>query len=314
MGGDLTEGSFPRGVFAPVLTPFLSEELDLAGLCEHVRLVLEEGPHGIVVGGSGGEFLALTLSERHQIAEVALAAVGGAKPTIVAVAAYATREVVELARHAEGSGATALLVTAPYLMRPPQAAVRRHFAALRDATDLPLMLYNTPAATGIEFSRQELEYLVDEGIFQAIKMSFPEAYRLRDLKLALGDRAAVYCGHDGSALESLVSGADGWISCVPVLFPRRAVELWDAVQDGADLGTLRELWGRLLPFVRLLYEADAKVAGDPHWLEITKAAANMLGHPVGECRAPLGPLAPSHRACVARLLEELATPAPATIP
>jgi 4-hydroxy-tetrahydrodipicolinate synthase len=274
-------------VFAPIVTPLNNDGLDVGATIEHVRRVAAEGPHGIVVGGSGGEFIAMSLDERRTLAEIVSETLEGSLPTIVCVAAFATRDVVALAHHAEATNADALLVTAPYVMRPTKAAVRRHFDALREAVDLPLMLYNTPAATNIDFSLNDLEAFVDAGVFQAIKMSFPEAYRLRDLKQSLGDRAAVYCGHDGSALESMIVGADGWISCVPVCFPARAVRLWDSVQRRDPLESLLKQWRSLLPFVRFLYEPDTKVEGEPHWLETTKRVLELLGHPVGPPRPPL---------------------------
>lgn len=282
---------FPRGIFAPLVTPFAADGIDERATADHTRASVAAGVHGLVVGGSGGEFIGMTLAERMRFAEVVAEEAGGQLPMISCVAAYATDETLALAKHAERLGADAVLATAPYVMRPPRTAVHRHLHALREATALPTMLYNTPAATGVEFSLPEIEELVDAGVLQAVKMSFPEAYRLRDLKASLGDRAAVYCGHDGSALESLLVGADGWISCIPVCFPRRAVELWESVLAEAPLGELLAAWHELLPFVRMLYEPDAKVHGDPHWLEITKLALELLGQPVGPPRAPLGRLA-----------------------
>jgi 4-hydroxy-tetrahydrodipicolinate synthase len=302
---------FPRGVYAPVATVFSDDDLDVDATVEHVRMVAARGPHGILVGGSGGEFIAMSLDERLKLTEAVADVCGQSLPFIVGVAAFATRDVLQLARHAEAVGATAVLVTAPYLARPQPAAVRRHFDALRGAIELPIMLYNTPAQVGVSFSRQEIERLVDDGVLQAVKMSFPEAYRLRDLKATLEDRAAVYCGHDGSALESLIVGADGWISCIPLCFPERAVRLWDAVAQREPLDSLLEQWYQLLPFVRFLYEDDAKINGDPHWLETLKSTLTMLGHPVGLPRAPLGALPPIWEEQLRRILADLGELRPA---
>lgn len=277
---------FPRGVFAPIVTPFGGESIDREATIRHVAMVAAGEPHGILVGGSGGEFIAMNVEERLELTETVAGALAGGLPMIVCVASFATHEVLRLAAHAEASGARGLLVTPPYVMRPSKPAVMRHLSALREAIDLPIMLYNTPIATGVEFSLQELVALVDADVLHGVKMSFPEAYRLRDLKATLGDRAVVYCGHDGSALESLLVGADGWISCIPVCFPGRAIALWDGVRRNDPLPQLLERWRELLPFVRLLYEPDTKVDGDPHWLEIMKTALELMGHPVGAPRPP----------------------------
>ena len=282
----------PRGVFAPLVTPFTDDGgLDFDAARRHAAVTAAAGVHGLTVAGSGGEFVSMTIPERRAYTEAVANAIDPETvPMLVCVAAYATHETVALAAHAEAIGAVGVLVTAPYLMRPSVAGVHRHLWALREATELPIMLYNTPRATGVDFALAEIEQLVDDGVLQGIKMSFPEEYRLRDLKETLGDRAAVFCGHDGSALESLLVGADGWISCIPVCFPRRAMALWDAVEQGAPVDVLMDYWRELLPFVRMLYEADRKVNGDPHWLEVTKLTIELLGQPVGPPRRPLARL------------------------
>ena len=297
--------SVPGGVFAPIVTPFGSESIDRRATLAHVRTVVAGGPHGVLVGGSGGEFIAMTQAERLDLTETVAGALGGRLPMMVCVAAFATREMLKLASHAQANGARALLVTPPYLMRPSKSAVKSHLLALREAVELPIMLYNTPATTGVEFSLPELVSLIDEGVLDGVKMSFPEAYRLRDLKASVGSRAAVYCGHDGSALESLLSGADGWISCIPVCFPARAMALWNGVQRADPLPALLKQWRELLPFVRFLYEPDTKIQGDPHWLEITKTALELMGHPVGAPRPPFRRLPDPYLGELRRILREL---------
>jgi 4-hydroxy-tetrahydrodipicolinate synthase len=294
-----------RGVFSPLATPFDGEGVDAAALTKHVELVREGSPHGVVVAGSGGEFPAMTIDERRLVTETVAEAIDGSLPMIVCVATYATRDAVRLARHAEMNGAAAILVSAPYFVRPPAARVREHLQTVRAATGLPMMLYQTPDATGVDFTLGEIEALVEDGVLQAIKMSFPGANRLRDMKATIGDRAAVFCGHDGSALECLIGGADGWISCVPICFPALAVDLWDAVARRDPLDALTETWHALLPFVRFMYEPDGKVAGEPHWLEATKTALVLLGHPVGPPRAPLRALAGEDLAALELIVRRL---------
>jgi 4-hydroxy-tetrahydrodipicolinate synthase len=178
------------------------------------------------------------------------------------------------------------MVIAPYFMRPHREAVRRHFAAIREAIDLPFMLYNTPSTSGVDISLEDAARLVDDGIFQAFKQSFPDSHHVRDAKAMLGDRAAVFCGHDGSALEALIMGADGWTSVLPTVCTARARRLWDGVQANEPVHELAARWREVLPLVRLVFFESGHVAGAPHWLEIYKSAANMVGHDVGAPRPP----------------------------
>ena len=107
-----------------------------------------------------------------------------------------------------------------------------------------------PATTNVELSLEVLRELVDADVIHAVKQSFYDAYHTRDAKIALGGDAAVYCGHDGSALECLLMGADGWISALPALYPSLARRLWDvsAQMTGVDPeASVAPQWGDRLP-------------------------------------------------------------------
>ena len=296
---------FPRGIFAPMCTPFVDGELDLPRARRHASDLVAQGSHGILVAGSGGEFIAMSIEERKRLAEAVVEELGGRAPVNICVATYNTGEAVELARHAEAIGADAMLVIAPYFMRPHREAVRRHFTAIREATDLPFMLYNTPSTSGVDISLDEAAHLVDEGIFQAFKQSFPESHHVRDAKVMLGDRAAVFCGHDGSALEALVMGADGWTSVSSTIATVRARRLWDGVQANEPVQDLAAQWRELLPLVRLVFFEAGQAPGAPHWLEIYKAAANMVGHDVGSPRPPFELLTGEHEVRLQGILSDL---------
>jgi 4-hydroxy-tetrahydrodipicolinate synthase len=278
--------SFPGGVFPAPPTPFSDEGIDSVRAARHARWFLDRGAHGLIVAGSGGEFIALSMDERRALVEAVLDEVGGDAPIIVCIGTYGTAATIELGRHAVAAGATAALATAPYYMQPTPASVRRYFSEVRAAVDLPLMLYNSPGGTGIDPAPADIVRMVDEGILQAVKQSYADHYHLRELKNDLGDRAAVFAGHDASAFECMVDGADGWVSTFPTVFPRRARRLWDDIQAGAPVPVVRAQWEEALPFIRFVYDGSLKVRGEPHWLEAFKTAANLVGIDVGSPRPP----------------------------
>jgi 4-hydroxy-tetrahydrodipicolinate synthase len=279
---------FPTGVFPAPPTPFTEDEsaVDAAKAARHVEWYIARGAHGLVLAGSGGEFVGLSPEERRALAEAVVEAVAGRIPVVVCISAYGTRATIELGRHARSCGADAVLTTAPYYMRPTAASVRRHLAEIREAVDLPLAFYNSPGASGVEPAHAELVSLVEEGILQAVKQSYADSYHVRELKEDVGDRAAVFAGHDASAFEALVDGADGWVSTFPTVFPRRAQRLWDDVQAGAPLPVVVAQWREALPFIRFVYDESLKVRGEPHWLEAFKTAVNLVGVDVGPPRPP----------------------------
>lgn len=278
---------FPEGVFAAPPTPFGPDEsLQVGKAAANAQWFAERGAHGIVVAGSGGEFIALTTEERMELAAAVLDAVGARFPVIVCIAEYRTAVAIKLGRHAVDAGAAGVLATAPFYMRPSPGSVRRHFSEIREAVDAPLMFYNSPGNSGVDLPHETILRMVEEGIFQGVKQSYADAFHLRELKRDVGERAAVFAGHDASAFECLIDGADGWISTFPTVFPERARRLWDDVQRGADLRTLRAHWEAALPFVRFVYDDALKSGGDPHWLDAFKTAMNLVGVDVGPPRAP----------------------------
>ena len=95
------------------------------------------------------------------------------------------------------------------------------------------MLYNSPGGTGIDPAPADIVRMVEKGILQAVKQSYADHYHMRELKADVGDRAAVFAGHDASAFECMIDGADGWVSTFPTVFRRRARRLWDDIQAGA---------------------------------------------------------------------------------
>lgn len=279
-------GSFPTGVFPAPPTPFTDDGVDREKVARHARWFVEHGAHGLIAAGSGGEFVALSLDERKALAEAVLGSVGADVPVIVSIGAYGTAATIELGRHAVANGAAAVLSTAPYYMQPTPASLRRYFAEIRAAVDAPLMFYNAPGGTGIDPAPADIIAMVDDGILQAVKQSYADHYHLRELKADLGDRAAVFAGHDASAFECMIDGADGWVSTFPTVFPRRARRLWDDIQAGAPVPVVRAQWEEALPFIRFVYDAALKVRGEPHWLEAFKTAVNLVGVDVGAPRPP----------------------------
>ena len=123
----------------------------------------------------------------------------------------------------------------------------------------------------------------------------------------MGDRAAVFAGHDASAFECMIDGADGWVSTFPTVFPRRARRLWDYIQAGLPIPEVWAQWEAALPFIRFVYDPSLKVRGEPHWLEAFKTAMNLMGVDVG-ARAAFHLLEGEHLARLATIVDELREP------
>ena len=296
----------PRGVYSPTITAFESDEsLSLEGSRAFVRFLLAEGVHGLVPLGSSGEPLALTLSERKAVLDAVVDEAGGRVPIIAGIVEYSTKAAIELARHAKAAGCNGLMVMPPYGFRPPRRDVFDHFRRIRGAVGLPVMLYNVPGTSGIDLMPEEVQQLAEEGVIEAVKWSTAEVSRVRDTKLLCGLSFTVFVGNDLIAFEGLAVGADGWISCIPMIAPKCAVKLFRLLAVEQNLSAARDFFYRLAPLIRLEFRAASTANNDPHWLAVTRESALLRGIPVGHSRQPLSALSREHSEQLKALLISL---------
>jgi 4-hydroxy-tetrahydrodipicolinate synthase len=300
------DGFSPRGVYAPTITAFeKNENVSLSGTRAFVKFLLSQGIEGLVPLGSSGEPLALTMDERKAVLDAVMAEAGGRVPIMAGIVEYSTKAAIELGRHAKSAGCQGLMVMPPYGFRPPRRDVFDHFRRVREAVGLPVMLYNVPGTSGIDLMPEEVQQLAQEGVVQSVKWSTAEVGRIRDTKFLCGPSFPVFVGNDLIAFEGLAVGADGWISCLPMIVPSRAVELYRLLAVEKHLSAARELFYPLVPLIRLVFGAASLPNSDPHWLAVSREAALLRGIPVGESRKPLSAVSREHAEQLKKLLVSL---------
>ena len=282
-------------VLTAMVTPFAEDgSIDLAGAQELAAHLVDRQAHdGLVVLGTTGETPTLADGEQHAVLEAVLDAVGDRATVVAGVGTNDTAHSIENARRAEQLGAHGLLVVTPYYNRPTQAGLLRHFTAVADATDLPVMLYDIPPRSSIPI---EVETLVRAA-------EHPKIVAVKDAKGDLGavmqtlarTDLAYYSGDDVLNLPLLAVGAVGVVSVVGHLVGPRLAELIAAVESG-DLVKARAVNESLLPVY-------AGVMGGGQGAVMTKAALRELGLPAGPVRPPLVDATPEQ---VAQLRADLA--------
>jgi 4-hydroxy-tetrahydrodipicolinate synthase len=283
-----SEAFCPRGVYSPTITAFENDEtLSLSGTRAFVRFLLTQGVDGLVPLGSSGEPLALAMNERKAVLDAVVEETNGQVPIIAGIVEYSTRAAIELGSYARSSGCNGLMVMPPYGFHPPRRDVFDHFRRVREAVGLPVMLYNVPGTSGIDFTPEEVQQLAEEGVVQSVKWSTAEAGRIRDTKFLCGPSFTVFVGNDLIAFEGLAVGADGWISCLPMIAPSCAVRLFRLLVVEQNLRAARDFFYRLVPLIRLEFRALGSANNDPHWLAVTRESALLRGIPVGQSRKPL---------------------------
>ena len=266
-----------KGLMPAMVTPFDERgEVDLEATEAVVERFIEAGVDGISPLGSTGEFSHLTGDERKRFAEEVVRIVGGRVPLVVGVGAAGTKEMVELARHAEGAGADAVLVVSPFYWKVGEEALFRHFAAVAESVNIPVLVYNLPMLTGIDLSPSLIARIAAEcpnavGLKDTVTEYFHTVGVLREVERVRPD-FSVLSGWEDLILPSLLAGADGSICAFANVAPELFVELVRSAQSGA-LGRAAELHRRVLSLLALGAYSDPPIGA-------IKLAMKKLGVPI----------------------------------
>jgi dihydrodipicolinate synthase/N-acetylneuraminate lyase len=270
---------FP-GVIPAVTTPFDAHgRVDLEALRGNARSLLDAGLTGLVGNGTMGEAGSLSAEERRSVVEALVDAAGDRAIVTAGVSAQNAQASIAYARDAAAAGAGALMLLPPLLYGGDEREVLAFYAEVAAATELPIMAYNNPVASGgtdlLPAFLLRLAREVDAVV--AVKECSGDARRIAELVAGARGELEVLVGGDDWALEGFAAGATGWISGVASVAPEECVALQRHVQDG-ELEAARELNARLLPLARL----DMT----PKLVQYFKAAQDAVGRVGGPCRPP----------------------------
>ncbi len=272
---DLQFGSNLVAMVTPMHPGGTISEPGLANLVDHL---LSTGCDGIVVGGTTGESPTLTEAEAARLVRAVATRSGKQARVVAGVGTYDTAASIHRAREAEAAGADALLLVCPYYSRPTQAGVVAHCAAVADATDLPVMLYDVPARTGIAMEASTVIELAGHPRILAVKDAKGDLFEA--MSVMASTSLAYYCGIDELNLPYLACGATGVISVVGNVAADRNAALIRAVRGG-DLDSARAIQISMIPL------ADA-IMRTSQGATMAKAALAELGIiPDATVRLPL---------------------------
>jgi 4-hydroxy-tetrahydrodipicolinate synthase len=270
--------SVPFGrIVTAMVTPFTADRgLDLDGAQQLAEQLVESGSTGLVINGTTGEAPTTTDAEKSALVRAVLEAVGDRARVIAGIGTNDTRHTVEQALAAQAAGAHALLAVTPYYSRPPQAGVRRHFEAVADATELPVMLYDIPGRTATPIETETLLRLAEH----------PRIVAVKDAKGDLGASSRVmaetdlayYCGDDILNLPFAAIGSVGTVSVVSHLVGPDLAAMYEAYFAG-DVAKARDIHRMLLPVYTGVFRTQGVIT--------IKAALRALGRPGGPLRLPL---------------------------
>lgn len=287
------------GVWTPVVTPFnTSGSVDFRSLENIIDSLIEQGVHGLIVGGTTGEYYALSHDERLALFDFIADYAKSRIPLMAGINATTTQESLTLGLHAKKVGFNAILLAAPYYCQPTQQELLIHALSVDDALDMPIMLYNFPARTGTEMSWAFMNGLKGRPNFQAIKESTGSIERMHGLLNEHTDQLQVSCGMDDQVLEFFTWGARSWVAGASNFLAPEHVALYQACVVEKDMIKGRELATRLLPMLNLLEQGGK-------FCQYIKHGCELAGQPVGVTRLPLQPLSDAEKSAFKIVYEQL---------
>ncbi len=274
-----------HGVIPPATTPFGEDgEVDLAAVKQQINWLIENGVHGVAMGGSTGEGQALDVDEIRALNSAAIEAAEGRIPVIAGIIVDSTREAIRRGKAVADLGTAALQVTpVHYLFRPNDEAMLGHFKAIAEETGQPIIIYNVVPWSYL--SPELLCHIMNEvpGVI-GVKQSAGDLKLFADLMIMAQPDHLLICAVDALMYSAYTLGAHCSIAAILAAAPRASVDLWDAVQAG-DHGRARALHERLLVLWNALV-SGASANGD-NLPACTKYAQTLQGCPGLYPRAPM---------------------------
>jgi 4-hydroxy-tetrahydrodipicolinate synthase len=271
-----------EGIYTPAVTPFGPDnEINKKAFAEVLESLIEARVHGIIIGGSTGEYYAQTAQERFELAAYAKDVLGGRLPLIVGTGATRTEDAIEYAKAAKSIGADAILVTTPPYALPTDQENAVHALAIDRAADLPIMLYNYPARMGVTMGEEYFARVGKSKNVVAIKESSGDMSRVHLLAREF-PHISLSCGWDDQALEFFAWGARSWVCAGSNFLPTEHVALYEACVLEKNFDKGRRIMTAMLPLMHFLDGGK--------FVQSIKFGCELNGLNVGPVRAPLRPL------------------------
>lgn len=284
------------GAGVAIVTPMNPDKsINFDRLGQIIDNQIENGTDAIVICGTTGESATMTDQEHVDCIEYAVKRVNGRVPVIAGAGSNHTSYAVWMSKEAKRVGADALLHVTPYYNKTSQTGLIRHFNAVADATDLPIILYNVPSRTGVNITPATYRELAKHPNIVAAKEASGNISQIVQIAQACGDELDLYSGNDDQIVPLLSLGAKGVISVLSNIMPRETHDICRLFFEG-KIAESRALQLKLLPLINALFSDVNPIP--------VKEAMNMMGWECGECRLPLVSMQPQAKEHLSVLMQE----------
>ncbi|HEY3375577.1 MAG TPA: 4-hydroxy-tetrahydrodipicolinate synthase [Candidatus Aquicultor sp.] len=270
-----------KGCLIPIITPFTDDyKVDEAGLRTLIDyLIDEQAAAAIIPCGTTGESPTLSHEEHIYVIKITVDAVAGRVPVIAGSGSNSTHEAIEMTKAAEDAGVDGTLQVGPYYNKPSQAGILKHFEAIADATDLPIILYNIPGRTGRNIEPETVIKLADVDTVVGIKDASGDILQtMKIIKATHASNFHVYAGEDALTFSLLCLGGHGAVAAVGHVIGKEVDQMVKLV-DAGSIDLARTIHYKTLDLVNTLFIEPNPVP--------VKQALSWMGLPAGPVRLPL---------------------------
>jgi 4-hydroxy-tetrahydrodipicolinate synthase len=278
-----------KGSFTALITPFTNGAIDEDAFRRIVEWQIAEGTHGLVPVGTTGESPTLSHEEHKRLVELTVETAKKRVPVIAGAGSNSTLEAIDFTKYAAKVGADAVLVVTPYYNKPTQEGLFRHYKAINDAADIPIIIYNIPGRSVVDMSVETMTRCYDLKNVVGVKDATANLARASQQRAAMGLEFNMLSGEDATALGFMAHGGHGCISVTSNIAPRLCAEFQNACLRG-DYRAALALQDRLMPLHDTLF---CESSPGP-----VKYAASRIGLCGPDTRLPLAPIAEASKKLV----------------
>jgi len=285
-----------EGAYTALVTPFKNDKIDYDALEKHIEFQIKEGIDGVIPMGTTGESPTLSFEEHEEFIRRVVKIVNKRVKVIAGTGANSTSEAIWLTKGAEDAGVDAALSVNPYYNKPTQKGLIAHYEAIGKSTKLPIILYNIPGRSGVNFLPESINELLQRtDNIAAMKEASGDINQMMRLVELCGDRLTLLSGDDNLLLPLLSIGGKGVISVLSNIIPadvKKVITLYNEKKTEEA----KKAFYKILPLCRAMFLETNPIP--------VKAAMEMIGFCGGELRLPLVPISDSNREILKRTLTD----------